>query len=338
MVCYADYSAASGHLFVLTQTKNTLYWEFGCTEQSVSYYLRCNKTTNVWSQQRVFLEQSANKSNDIPTDRESTTNYPSVKAVFDSLGKWGIVSQTQTWTGSGSNPRTYTMSEQVWGMIPRANIDLYVANGAIFNDTTGYFELNGLTDISYNEMKAIYALTIGAVPISSNRCFQFANLAVRTPLLLMATSSFATNLQYWFYNSAVEVVKTRTHFCTHANFAGAFRGCVKLRRVDGVDGSSIILSTAAALTSTFLQCYSLEHIYIGKLAGNVSFSDSSLLDLESIVYAVNNSANTTAITITLHATAYARCQADTTEYTYNGQTYTGIIAYAAAKNITIASA
>lgn len=38
------------------------------------------------------------------------------------------------------------------------------------------------------------------------------------------------------------------------------------------------------------------------------------------------------------ADAYARCVADTTEYTYNGQTYTGIIAYAAARNITIASA
>ena len=52
---------------------------------------------------------------------------------------------------------------------------------------------------------------------------------------------------------------------------------------------------------------------------------------------VENASNTSAITITLHATAYARCQADTTEYTYSGQTYTGIIALANAKNITIAS-
>ena len=324
---------------------NSCYWYAG-KESSYYWFFNIYASTirrifihnGSWSTGWFNAQITSNLSQSIETDRASTTKYPSVKAVFDSLYKWGIVSQTQTWTGSGSNPRTYTMSDQVWGMVPQANIDLYESAGAVFNESTGYFELNGLTDISYNEMKAIYALTIGAVPISSSRGFQFANLAVRTPLLLMGTSSFATSLQYWFYSSGVEIVKTQNQYCTHANFAGAFRGCVKLRRVDGVVSSSIILGTAAALASTFLQCYSLEHIYIGKLAGNVSFSDSSLLDLESIVYAVNNSANTTAITITLHATAYARCQADTTEYTYNGQTYTGIIAYAAAKNITIASA
>lgn len=70
-----------------------------------------------------------------------------------------------------------------------------------------------------------------------------------------------------------------------------------------------------------------------------SFADCSLLDLASVVYIVTNATNNgAAITFTLHATAYARCQADTTEYTYNGQTYTGIIAYAQAKNITIQSA
>jgi hypothetical protein len=53
---------------------------------------------------------------------------------------------------------------------------------------------------------------------------------------------------------------------------------------------------------------------------------------------VENAANTSAITITLHADALARCTADTTEYTYNGNTYTGIVALATAKNITLASA
>lgn len=331
----------SEHIYRLEdyRTNQPLYFSANVSSQ-VRYYLLLNRSSNSWSSSSITAELSFYKSQSIETDRESTTKYPSVKAVFDSLFKWGIISQTQTWTGTGTNPRTYTMSGQVWGLIPQANIDLYEANGAVFNANTGYFELNGLTDISYNEMKAIYALTIGAVPISSTRGFQFANLAVRTPLLLMGTSSFATSLQYWFYNSLVEIVKTQNQYCTHANFVGAFRGCARLRRVDGVLSSSspIVLGTAGALSSSFLQCYSLEHIQIGKLAGNVSFSDSSLLDLESIVYAVNNSANTTAITITLHATAYARCQADTTEYTYNGQTYTGIIAYAAAKSITIASA
>ena len=70
-------------------------------------------------------------------------------------GKIGVISQTQTWSGSGSNPRTYVMSNLVTGLIPQANIDLFESAGAVFNESTGYFELNGLTDISYNEMSAI---------------------------------------------------------------------------------------------------------------------------------------------------------------------------------------
>ena len=41
------------------------------------------------------------------------TNVPSEKLVYDSLGKYGVVSQTQTWSGSGVNPRTYVMSNLV---------------------------------------------------------------------------------------------------------------------------------------------------------------------------------------------------------------------------------
>ena len=92
------------------------------------------------------------------------------------------------------------------------------------------------------------------------------------------------------------------------------------------------------MRTMFDGCSSLEDVSIQQLNSNVSLSDSPRLTLASVVLAVRQSTNTTAITITLHATAYARCQADTTEYTYQGNTYTGILAYASARNITIASA
>lgn len=83
---------------------------------------------------------------------------------------------------------------------------------------------------------------------------------------------------------------------------------------------------------------SLEGMQLHGLANSAKFEWSPNLTLASVVYMVENAANTGAITITLHATAYARCSADTTEYTYGGQTYTGILALATAHNISIASA
>jgi hypothetical protein len=96
--------------------------------------------------------------------------------------------------------------------------------------------------------------------------------------------------------------------------------------------------TSAPTTGTFGGCYSLETMYMNDIKFSTEIKYSPRLTLASIVCMVDNAANTSAITITLHATAYARCQADTTEYTYNSTIYTGILNYASAKNITIASA
>lgn len=70
---------------------------------------------------------------------------------------------------------------------------------------------------------------------------------------------------------------------------------------------------------------------------SVSYANYPLVTVSKVATIVNNASNSTAITLNLHATVYAACQADTTQYTYNGQTYTGVIAFANAKNITIAT-
>ena len=118
-------------------------------------------------------EDTSNKKNDIAANRTSETYYPSTKGVFDALGKWGVISQTQTWSYSNAAGYDYTMSDLVYGMIPQANIDLFVSAGATFNATTGYFELNGLTDISYEEMEKIYTISIDNLSIRYDRQYQY---------------------------------------------------------------------------------------------------------------------------------------------------------------------
>ena len=244
-------------------------------------------------------------------DNEVTKDSPNAvksSGIYDALGKYGVVSQTQTWTGGASTGYTYTMSNQVWGLIPQANIDLYESAGAVFNETTGYFELNGLTDISYEEMKAIYTNSIGLVRAVSSRSMSMINYAERTALPLASTSSFAVNLGYMLYGAAmIETLTIEKTRVTSANMAGTCQGAHRLKVING----NIILNSTGALTNTFKNCYSLESVALEALGGAVSFAESSLLTAASVAYMINKSnTSAAAFTITLHATAYARVIAD----------------------------
>lgn len=336
----------NGRTYSLT-ISTTTYIGFGSAYSTSAGYAVIYRNNNSWAYNNIGLEASSNKITSLPdliTNRTSTTKYPSAKATFEGLGQYGIVSQTQTWSGTGSNPRTYTMSNQVWGLIPQANIDLFVSAGATFNATTGYFELNGLTDISYEEMRAIYEAP--HLTMCIDKAHRYAKQAIRTAIPARLSSS--VNYSYFgggsasmfCYNSTIETLLlavtptgindslplTTLYYAFESNY---YIRCIKRLSLS---------PTSQNNTNVFKNCYSLEELELQHIAKDVSIASASLLTLASVVYMVDNAANTSAITITLHATAYARCQADTTEYTYGGQTYTGILAYASARNITLASA
>jgi len=288
------------------------------------------------------FEASANKVSTITGNETNTTKYPNTKAVADALGKWGVISQTQTWSGTGTQPRTYVMSDLVYGTIPQANIDLFESAGAIFNTTSGYFELNELKDISYEEMKVIYQnpLMLNMMYNQSSSTnigneFRFANSNTRTNILRSERDALGNcgTTSCLFHSSKDEILILGRSSTSYTFLQGGqvFYSCYNLRKILGI----IKLTNGAAI---FSANYSLEDVKITMLGYSLDFSKSSLLNLNSIVYMVENAANTSAITITLHADAYARCQADTTEYTYSGNTYTGVLALATAHNITIASA
>ena len=228
--------------------------------------------------------------------------------VDAAIGKRGVVSQTQTWSGVGSNPRTYVMREQVYGIIPQSFIDLVTSAGATFNATSGYFELNGLTDISYEEMRAIYTASIGAVP-NMARSQTMTAYSARATLPLKATTSFPNNLSNWFYSAdGVEEVNLASVInagTSIGNFSNLVYGASKLRAING----EIRFAATGTASSPFYHCYSLRSVTIKGLACNISFKDSPNFTPSSVAYMINN-AGTGTITITLHATAYAAAMAD----------------------------
>lgn len=283
-------------------------------------FIRKSETTEV---QSVGIDNTPTK---------NSTNLVESGGVFSSLWKMGVVSQTITWAGDNTAGWTHTMSNLVYGPISNAHIELFARAGAVFNETTGYFELNEILDISYQEMLDIYVNSIGGLPFGINRNSQFNNYTYRTTIRTRFYSGYSTSINHMFVFAPYLETACLEGCNNLAATTNTFQRCYRLRKVIGT------LSAQSWNNTVFEYCSSLEYLQIANLKSNLDLHWSSKLSFDSVAFIVNRANNTSAITISLHATVYALCVADTTVYTYNEQTYTGILALASAKNITIASA
>lgn len=215
----------------------------------------------------------------------------------------------------------------------QGNRALYVAAGAVYNEQTGFYELNGLTDITEEQMRNIYIYTSGAINQTDLRG-RFCNIPIRTNLPFKANSggySGDANIYAMFAtNHTIEIVYIGPIIYPN-RISYAFTQCDKLRKILTV----IDLGTynpASPNTTTFNRCVLLEYVRIRKIKQSISFSDSPLLSLESLQYLITNAANTSAITVTVHADVYAKIQ-DETQADWHA-----LVASAQEKNITFATA
>lgn len=188
-----------------------------------------------------------------------------------------------------------------------------------YNELTGYFELNGITDIGYEEALRIRSYYCGRRQPLSHHLFVQAKERTLLPLILGING--AGSAGYLFAECRnIEVITVISSALT--NITGFFSGCNKLRKVNGV----IYPASEADIGSAFAGCYALEEIRFFNLCKNVSFANSPNLSLDSISYMIARSPyNKNPITITLHPDAYARVTEE-------------IFAAATARQITIASA
>ena len=196
----------------------------------------------------------------------------------------------------------------------------YEAAGATWSSATGFWSLNTLTDITTEQMRKIYNL--GFLNLTSMSLGSSTMSNVRTNLGRTGRYNFtqvASNIIALAYgNEVIEVINltSTTANATNQNNAGivilnglnsAFYGCKNLRMIYG--RMSIAKVDAYYTQNTFYGCTALEEVRIDTLS-SLSFADSPNLSKASILYLVQNSMPTTAITITLHPTAYAMAKGD----------------------------
>lgn len=215
----------------------------------------------------------------------------------------------------------------------QGNRALYVAAGAVYNEQTGFYELNGLTDITEEQMRVIYMTCCSNVRVGSLN-ERYSNSQMRTNIRF--SNNYGSwiggfNVQNMCYScTSLEVfaVSSDGNFLYIINCSRMFLGCSKLKTIRG---GIKFNSTIQNYTSIFSGCALLETVKCNGIVASISFSDSPLLSLESLQYLITNAVNTSAITVTVHANVYAKIQ-DETQTEWHA-----LIASAQEKNITFAT-
>lgn len=189
-----------------------------------------------------------------------------------------------------------------------------------YNESTGYCELNGITNIDYTEALRIRSYWIGRkIPDPKGLYYQMPE---RTLLPLNFSNGSAVSA-YWLFNSCNNLEEVTILLAPSSDIRGIFSNCKKLRKINGI----IYPYSETELGGAFINCYELEEVRVFNLCRNISFADSPKLSLESISYMINKSffgKQPSPITITLHPEAYARLTDE-------------LIAAAAEKQITFAT-
>lgn len=172
------------------------------------------------------------------------------------------------------------------------------AAGAVFNRTSGYFELNTLTDITAEQMRKIMA---AGARQSSTLPWAYVSSTIRTHLPRVGIGQAANAVSTFRSCPFLEIVKMPNMILQ----GDVFFDCKQLRSVNWKGISIYDLNNTA--NANFQGCSKLVELR-GALRGNFDFNiaDSPLLNLASFQYMVDHAYNKSAITVTVHPTVYAK--------------------------------
>lgn len=222
-------------------------------------------------------------------------------------------------------------SDAAWVRAPQLLIDtfMYFANRQIknygmFNETTGFFKLGTVRDLTAIDVMMILH-TMGAamkhIP-GDAPSGMFSELDIRAvfPMKLSNGALRLSNLNNAF-QQCTKIEEIRFTYGLIGECFNTFYNCFKLR-VLGLPSSNVVTKSVGNM---FKGCYALEELIEAPDFGvNVSFSDSPKLSPASVERIIAANSGTKPIVVTLHPTAYARVTED-------------MFTLAAEKNITIAT-
>lgn len=231
--------------------------------------------------------------------------------------------------GTGEKyPTVDAVNEGLAGKMDFRKMALLRGSGYLtYNSTTGFYEMNGLTDITEEQMMQIYNYTSQSVLLFGDE--QFVAAPIRTTYRRPYNGAVsAGSFRFTFSNSIIEVYYCPMRILVANNM---FEYCSKLNTVKTLTLGS---TNAANYANMFKNCTALVDCEIRWINTNLSFEWSPLLSLASLQYLITNRDNgTKAITITVHPTVFAKLTDNTnypTWYAVNQDALTKYITFASA--------
>lgn len=233
-----------------------------------------------------------------------------------------------------------------------------------YNKDTGYFELNGLTDITYEEAITIYdyyrkdiirntnynganSVYDSVLRLYNNESGKLPRTLIPPKVAYISGSTWLTYTNIYRGNTGIEQIalpvgNVNGSVNNVVSMAGAFNNCSSLKKVTNIINCGHF-GDANIWDNTFAGCTALEYIRIERNRQNISFAQSPKLSYESLSYLIsnsNNSAGTLSYTATVHPNVYSALTGEA-EYPFNGGTqeeWQSLNDLAISKQITFATA
>lgn len=188
---------------------------------------------------------------------------------------------------------------------------MFESAGATFNDETGYYEMNELTDLTEGEIYNSYSYSIGNSGYNTLTMLGWGASPVRTnfrPISCNAFSLYSCSyietfnvipIGYWKDFIKDYTMTWDNSLCAFS--ANVFFNAPRIRKIIGI----ISLQNVNSISATAYDMLRLEEIKIKRLHSDLkTFSKAPKLNYVTWRYLIDNASNTSPITITVHTTTY----------------------------------
>lgn len=238
-----------------------------------------------------------------------TESYPT---NFHNFFKRKMLTATETIEGlkevTAAQKTAIEASDAAWVRPPQMFIDQWneaAGTYGTFNEGSGFFELNGLTDITYEEALLIYRISAPMskrfTPSLMGRFIHGSGYRTIFPIIYGHTLSMEVKRMFEG-NKDIEVVRFLDVRTTNCQWM--FWGCTSLRRVESFSFED---------NESFIGCINLEYVGIYYLSKNLNLKDSPKLTTDCFNYIIRYKNNTTEITITVHPDVFAKLTDESNE-------------------------
>lgn len=190
----------------------------------------------------------------------------------------------------------------------------YERCGAVYNSSTGYWELNGLTDLTEEDMLNIFLWSSCLLNSPNNMSYIFLFAPLRTTFHAVTDHDWNMHTESivmtgMCMGSDIEVLSLTNPeggsggVILISDASNAFNRCSELVRIaDCLDADN---STTNVFANAFIGCSMLREVSIRNLNSSLDFSSCPLITYNSMKFIVDNSRPSQNITITVHPTTWS---------------------------------